>query len=218
MKQCNRQPLKQEMPSSPYGWDSGNRLSAFAYLGNTTLQLIRDLGANSVLDIGSGNGDLVGALHPLLREVFGLEPDLAGVELARARHPNCNFMRGGVDDAPGAMEAFEAHFECVTAIEVIEHLFDPTLLIDLAHRSLRPSGHLVLSTPFHGYVKNLAISLVGGWDAHHHPLDVGGHIKFWSRSSMEQLLINGGFRPVRFIGVGRVPLLWKSMFIVAEKN
>jgi hypothetical protein len=45
-----------------------------------------------------------------------------------------------------------------------------------------------------------------------------GHIKFWSRKTISQLLNENGFRVVRFIGAGRLPLVWKSMIVVAQKS
>jgi 2-polyprenyl-6-hydroxyphenyl methylase/3-demethylubiquinone-9 3-methyltransferase len=66
-------------------------------------------------------------------------------------------------------------------------------------------------------LKNLALSIANKWDFHHTPLWHGGHIKFWSRKTLSQLLTEGGFEVVGFHGVGRLPLLWKSMVIVARK-
>ena len=63
------------------------------------------------------------------------------------------------------------------AIEVIEHLFIPKELLVYAQKHLPINGHLVISTPYHGYLKNLAISIFDLWDQHHHPLRDGGHIK-----------------------------------------
>jgi hypothetical protein len=83
---------------------------------------------------------------------------------------------------------------------------------------LKPGGYLVLSTPYHGYLKNLALSLTGKWDFHHSPLRDGGHIKFWSRKTLTELLETEGFHVTDFIGVGRIPYLWKSMVIVARKG
>jgi hypothetical protein len=34
---------------------------------------------------------------------------------------------------------------------------------------------------------------------------------------LSQLLNESGFRIVRFIGAGRLPFLWKSMIVVAQK-
>ena len=80
-----------------------------------------------------------------------------------------------------------------------------------------PGALAIVSTPYHGYWKNLALSLVpGAWDRHHHPLSDHGHIKFWSIGTLRALLIQAGFRAVRFQRLGRVPALAKSMIAVAE--
>lgn len=77
---------------------------------------------------------------------------------------------------------------------------------------------MVITTPYHGYLKNLALSLLDKWDVHHTPLWHGGHIKFWSRATLTELLDRHGFDVVGFSGVGRVPYLWKSMVLVARKR
>jgi hypothetical protein len=80
-----------------------------------------------------------------------------------------------------------------------------------------PSRFDIISTPYHGYLKNLVLALGNKWDLHFTPLWDCGHIKLWSRKTLSQLLNEGGFRVVRFIGAGRVPFLWKSMIMVAPK-
>jgi hypothetical protein len=71
----------------------------------------------------------------------------------------------------------------------------------------------VISTPYHGYLKNLAIALAGKFDSHATALWNGGHIKFWSRKTLTSLLEQNGFRVESFIGAGRLPYLWKSMIL-----
>jgi len=64
---------------------------------------------------------------------------------------------------------------------------------------------------------NLVLALTNKWDAHLNPLWDGGHIKLWSRKTLSQLLNEADFCVVRFIGAGRVPFVWKSMIMVAQK-
>lgn len=75
---------------------------------------------------------------------------------------------------------------------------------------------MIISTPYHGYLKNLALAITGKMDMHFTALWDGGHIKFWSVKSLTQLLDEFGFKVVEFRGSGRLPYIWKSMFIKAK--
>ncbi len=170
-----------------------------------------------ILDLGSGNGKLCSEINRSGLEVVGVEYDKKGIEIAKKQHRNINFYNYGVQDDPRSLINEEAPFDVVVSTEVIEHLFSPHLLPFYAKGVLKKGGHLVITTPYHGYVKNLALSLFNKWDDHHTPLWHGGHIKFWSRNTLGQLLQENGFTEVGFSGVGRVPYLWKSMVFVAQK-
>ena len=103
-------------------------------------------------------------------------------------------------------------------LEVLEHLFFPRKLFTGAHALLKPGGLLVLSTPYHGSWKNLAISLLNGWDKHFHVDQDGGHIKFFSAAALRTMADGAGFREVGFEGVGRIRGLWKAMIFAAERR
>lgn len=124
------------------------------------------------------------------------------------------FRLASVYESPNALG--ETGFDAVISTEVIEHLFLPAALPRFARAVLKPGGHLIVTTPYHGYIKNLLICLAGKWDSHHTPLWDGGHIKFWSRRTLSDLLEANGFEVVRFKGAGRVYGLWKSMIIIAR--
>jgi len=168
-----------------------------------------------VLDIGCGNGALCRELANRGYEVVGCEPSADGVRLAQRAAPELVFHQLGVDDEPSAVG--NESFDVAIATEVIEHVVRPRNLPRFAKQLLRPGGHLIVSTPYHGYLKNLVLALTNKWDAHLNPFWDGGHIKFWSRKTLSQLLSEADFRVVRFIGAGRLPFLWKSMILVAQK-
>jgi len=128
--------------------------------------------------------------------------------------PDGTFYELGVEADPASVPGTD--FDAVVSTEVIEHLAQPALLLRFAAAKLRPGGILVLSTPYHGYLKNLLISLFGRWDFHHGPLWDGGHVKFWSRSTLTQLLLANGFQVLEFRGAGRLPFLWRSMILVGR--
>jgi 2-polyprenyl-3-methyl-5-hydroxy-6-metoxy-1,4-benzoquinol methylase len=204
---------------SNYGWQSETAPESCGYLAPKVLELIRVLGVSSVLDLGCGNGRLCGDLIKICKTVAGVEYDKQGYEIARSTYPHLSFFNLGVQDDPAmVLEEFPEKFEAVVSTEVVEHLFIPAQLPRFAAEILRPGGYLLLSTPYHGYLKNLALSIFNKWDHHHTPLWDGGHIKFWSRKTLGTLLNREGFSIVQFQGVGRVPWLWKSMILVARRN
>lgn len=102
--------------------------------------------------------------------------------------------------------------------EVVEHLLLPRVFAKNCHGLLKPNGLFVVSTPYHGYLKNLLLAASGRMDAHYTALWDYGHIKFWSRRTLRRLLEETGFSVNRFLGTGRVPFFWKSMILVARKS
>lgn len=185
------------------------------YLWEHIISLCAALHARRVVDIGCGNGALCRELSDHGYEVVGCEPKAEGLRLAQDAAPRLVFHELGVDDDPSPIG--NESFDVAIATEVIEHLVKPRNLPHFARRLLHPGGHLIISTPYHGYLKNLILALTNRWDAHLNPFWDGGHIKFWSRKTLSQLLNETGFHIVRFIGAGRLPFLWKSMIVVAQK-
>lgn len=198
-----------------HDYHSANAPHTEAYLWPYFFSLCAEFGARSVVDIGCGNGALCRELARRGYEVVGCEPSADGVRFAQSAAPELVFHQLGVDDDPSAVG--NESFDVAIATEVIEYLVRPRNLPRFAKQLLRPGGHLIVSTPYHGYLKNLVLALTDKWDAHLNPFWDGGHIKFWSRKTLSQLLSEAGFRVVRFIGAGRLPFLWKSMIMVAQK-
>ena len=169
-----------------------------------------------VLDVGCGNGALCGHLASRGYDVTGIDLSESGIAIATAAYPGARFsVVGAADDYCDALGV--APFDVVVSTEVIEHIYQPRSMVQSCLRALKEGGMLLLSTPYHGYLKNLAISLAGRWDDHASPLWDGGHIKLWSKRTLQTLLSEQGFGPVRFCGVGRMPYLWMSMIAVSTK-
>jgi 2-polyprenyl-3-methyl-5-hydroxy-6-metoxy-1,4-benzoquinol methylase len=198
-----------------YEYASAEGLCTSEYLTEPILACCRKLGAQRVLDVGCGNGGLCGALAKAGFTVAGCDLSEDGIRLAREAYPDVQFHVAGVYDNP---PAFADGFDVVVSTEVIEHLYLPRFLPRFAFRALRPEGHLILSTPYHGYLKNLVLALAGRWDSHLNPLWDGGHIKFWSPATLSQMLSEEGFCVAERIGAGRMPWFWKSMILMARRR
>lgn len=198
-----------------YGYSSTGARYDDHYISGPVLSLCHTLGARRVLEIGCGNGNLSRRLQAAGLEVVGLDPSHSGIEIARVSVPGVPFFRMSVEEDPALLG--ELDFDLAVSTEVIEHLYTPRSLMRFAAVALRPGGYLVISTPYHGYAKNLLLSLIDGWDAHLNPLWDGGHIKFWSPRTLRELAQSEGFTCTEVFGVGRCVGLWKSMIGVFRR-
>lgn len=178
------------------------------------LDAVRDLGPGArVLDAGCGNGYLTSLLSERGFRSHGVDPSETGIAVARQAYPSIPFLCLDLTQPDLDLPTFDA----VTCIEVIEHVYAPGALLAAFFRVLRPGGLLVLSTPYHGYFKNLAVVASGRFDRNFNPLWDHGHIKFFSKSTLRQALHHAGFDDVAIAGVGRGPGFWKTMLATARK-
>lgn len=158
---------------------------------------------------------------PDVQTFTGIDPEKSGIEIAQKLMPNGVFYTMAVDADPATVRG--GPFDVVISVEVIEHLHYPSDLLTFAKSQLvQPSngnegGIFIITTPYHGYLKNLALALINHWDKDcRSPLWIGGHAKFWSASTLRTLLESEGFVIEKFIGCGRLPFLWKSMMLVCR--
>jgi 2-polyprenyl-3-methyl-5-hydroxy-6-metoxy-1,4-benzoquinol methylase len=169
-----------------------------------------------VLDVGCGNGATCGEFIRRGCRVVGVDLSEQGIEWARRTHPQGRFALLAADENI-LRNLNEPPFDLVVSTEVVEHLYAPREWARGCFAALKPGGHLICTTPYHGYFKNLVLSLLGRWDSHANPLWDGGHIKLWSRRTLSALLTEAGFTNLEFRGAGRVPGLWMTMVVKAEK-
>ena len=182
------------------------------------VQRLRELKPARVLDLGCGNGSLCRAIKDQGFDVCGFDPSKEGIELASSANPDIRFLNIGVYDQPP--EEWLGAFDLVVSTEVVEHLYNPRALPAFAKKVLKPGGHALITTPYHGYLKNLALSVLDKWDAHHTVFWEHGHIKFFSRHTLKKLFEDDGYQTCSFKGLGRLPWLWMTMlmeFKLAER-
>jgi 2-polyprenyl-6-hydroxyphenyl methylase/3-demethylubiquinone-9 3-methyltransferase len=147
-------------------------------------------------------------------EVLGVDASKSGIRIAGQAHPACKFVVGSVYDD---LAAQHGRFPLVVSLEVIEHLYSPRSFCETFWDLLEPEGVGVISTPYHGYWKNLVLALTNRLEAHFDPLWEGGHIKFWSERSLACLLARQGFCDLTFRRAGRIPALAKSMVVAFRR-
>jgi 2-polyprenyl-3-methyl-5-hydroxy-6-metoxy-1,4-benzoquinol methylase len=170
----------------------------------------REWSDRRAFDLGCGNGASCGMLQSLGFSVTGVDPSESGIRCARAAFPDVNLsIASAYDDL-----ASYGTFPLVVSLEVIEHCVDHNRFLKTFLSLIAPGGIGVLSTPYHGYFKNLAIALVGKCDSHYDPLWEGGHVKFFSPATLQRALVDVGARDFTITGIGRIPVFAKSMIAV----
>jgi 2-polyprenyl-3-methyl-5-hydroxy-6-metoxy-1,4-benzoquinol methylase len=187
------------------------------YLIRPLLKCLQQGRHEAILDIGCGNGNMAGKLLNMGYNVFGIDTSCSGIALAQRNISPDRFFLSDAESDMLPKELEDVNFDVIISTEVIEHLYSPLKYIHLCKEILeKGKGRLIISTPYHGYLKNLLLAVSGKMDSHFTVDWEGGHIKFFSRKTLTKLLEDNGFKVLKFYGAGRVPFLWKSMIVMAE--
>ena len=196
---------------APGNGESGEKLT------RVFIDLVKSLDdVRSICDLGCGNGHISGRLAACGYQVTGVDASASGIQIGRGIYPGVKFVKAWIDHHLSA-HLGRKDFDLVISSDVIEHLYRPSDLLEAAQSLLKPGGQILLGTPYHGYLKNLALAATGKMDSHFSALHDGGHIKFFSVRTLSSLMISHGFADLRFTFYGRAPWLWKNMICHARK-
>lgn len=201
-----------------YRYTQASLTNAHGFLLPAVLSLFDEMKAQfderRLFEIGCGNGSFANELTRVGWDVTGVDPSVEGIKQAQASYPDLKLANGSAYDD---LAKEYGQFPAVLSLEVVEHVYDPRLYAKAAYELLVPGGTAIISTPYHGYWKNLAMAVTGRMDKHFTALWDNGHIKFWSFDTLGELLREAGFIDVYFKRVGRIPALAKSMIAIARK-
>lgn len=192
--------------------ESGERLA------DLLIEIVRrQPDVKTICDLGCGNGYLAGRLAKAGYQVTGIDGSRPYIETARRLYssPAIHFEQAFF--GPALVSSLPASFDLVVSSDVIEHLYRPADLLETAYSLVKPGGTVVVGTPYHGYLKNVAIAVLGKWDAHHGVHWDGGHIKFFSVATLQRAVEASGFIEPSFSFYGRVPGFSKNMICVARR-
>ena len=161
----------------------------------------RPLEGKSALDVGCGAGLLAEPLARLGARVTAID---AAPELIEAAKAHAAGQGLSIDYRAVGVELLEAHYDLVTAMEVVEHVAEPQGFIDDLAARLAPGGLLILSTPNRtAWSKLLTITLAEGFGR----IPKGTHDfeKFIDPEAMRALLAEAGLEVIDFEGIAMSP-------------
>ena len=203
---------------SGYRYNQSDLNHSHDYLLPRVIRLLDSLNLTDenkrLFELGCGNGSVANVMSQRGWDITGVDPSDEGIKQARMAYPDLKLaMVSAYDD----LTSMYGHFPVALSLEVVEHVYAPRNYARTVYELLEEGGVAIISTPYHGYWKNLAMALSGKMDNHFTALWDHGHIKFWSENTLTQLLKEAGFRSIEFERVGRISPLAKSMIAVAKK-
>jgi len=106
-------------------------------------------GAMRVFDLGSGQGDLVQKLKPLLPDArfVGAELSESGVAISRRKVQDATFIVADIFQPPARLEEFCGWATHAVCSEVLEHVDEPVAFLERASRYLAPGSRVIVTVP-----------------------------------------------------------------------
>jgi len=161
-------------------------------------------GPRRLWEIGCGSGVLLGEARERGWQVEAVELSVELAAAARCANPQALIRVGDVlDTEPG-----ESRYDGVLALDVLEHVLDPSALLDICFRSLKPGGVLLVQTP---NTRSLRARLQGtSWPMR----DPEQHLNLFSPGGLRLALTRAGFQLVTMTtvsGSGRERGLGRSV-------
>ena len=167
-----------------------------------------------ILDYGCGKGKILSEIRKINPQAILYGADISDIARKAAKKfvPSATIV--SIDENQST-RLLSHSFDFVLSLDVIEHIYDTEKVFREFNRLIKPGGSLLLSTPYHGVIKNIIIALIG-FDIVFDPKSP--HIRFYTKKSLVNLLVEHGFIIEKFGYFGRPPFIWKGMFSVAIKK
>jgi O-antigen biosynthesis protein len=147
--------------------------------------------AQRILDVGCGSGKLGAYLkvdHPH-RHVTGVE--INTTVAAEAEAALDAVVVGDIQHMP--LPFPPGSFDCIIFADVLEHTLDPAAILRTVRPLLAPQGIIVCSIPNMRHYTAILQLVRKGWEYADYGLFDRTHLRFFSRRSMEHLLLETGF-------------------------
>lgn len=106
-------------------------------------------GTMHLFDLGSGQGDLVQKLEPLLPNArfVGAELSESGVAISQRKVPHATFIVADIFQPPAALNEFTNWATHAVCSEVLEHVDDPVAFLKRARDYLATGARLIVTVP-----------------------------------------------------------------------
>jgi SAM-dependent methyltransferase len=115
-------------------------VSQFEGIAAALCSLTQDVRAERVLEVGCGTGRWLAELHPVARQVYGMDLSLGMLQQAQQRPESLSLICGHASHLP----FLNAVFDLIFCVNAFHHFSQPRAFISEAQRLLRPGGALAV--------------------------------------------------------------------------
>jgi len=177
------------------------RTPSSSYFDNSRQGMLRFVSpaARRVLEVGCGHG----RFGRLIREAQGAQVTGIDISAEAIQVAATNLDRALVVDLDRTPPPFaENEFDCIICNDVLEHLVDPWAVVGRLSSLLAPYGQFVASIPNIRHHKVLRPLI---WPGEWRYAEIGildrTHLRFFTRSSIRELIEGGGMEVTRMEGI-----------------
>jgi 2-polyprenyl-3-methyl-5-hydroxy-6-metoxy-1,4-benzoquinol methylase len=163
------------------------------------VQLLVPEGFSSFLDVGCASGGFGRGLRRRFPDARIVGVEAVGTSAAEARANGYDLVVDGY--FPEALTG-EEKFDCILFNDVLEHMIDPWSAVAASREMLKPGGHIVSSIPNIRYFPVL-IDLLrrDRWDYVDWGVLDRTHVRFFTRSTIQEMFTEAGFVVERTEGI-----------------
>ncbi|MEM6691486.1 MAG: class I SAM-dependent methyltransferase [Planctomycetota bacterium] len=135
----------------------------------------RRVRGQSCLDVGCGYGYFLQEASPYFAERVGTDYSSGALEKASAYATEV--LHGGLEQIEG-----DRTFDLITALHVIEHVYDPRAFVGKMYDHLKPGGTLLLAAPHMGSFWRFVLG--HKWPSFKYP----EHVSYFGKATMKRLI------------------------------
>jgi 2-polyprenyl-3-methyl-5-hydroxy-6-metoxy-1,4-benzoquinol methylase len=149
-----------------------------------------------LLDVGCHAGTMGAALRETKAvSVIGIDTDLEALEVAQTRLQNAFI--GSIEETGWAEKIREngySNFDTILFGDVLEHTRNPDRILLEAASLLKHNGNIIVSIPNVAYWRVRLGLLLGKWDYQDEGILDRTHLRFFTRSTVRELIESAGYR------------------------